>query len=214
MFEKEKITPLDVAWVMAVKESAEFFYQDMCKSMLFDNVQQLRNHLMNLTHKEQGFFIECGVCGGNSINAMADILTKLGSNNKFVGFDSFHGLCEDWTGTPYTANAVTRNGNLPEVRSNVELIPGRVETTIPAFFQNRARNISFLHLDMDTYSPTLFVLEHLRPKLVKGSVILFDELYGYPGWKNHEWRALNEVFDREEYKFIGFSSVAAAIRLL
>ena len=38
-------------------------------------------------------------------------------------------------------------------------------------------------MDMDTYNPTKFTLEKLKPYLVKNAIILFDELYNYPGWK-------------------------------
>ena len=39
----------------------------------------------------------------------------------------------------------------------------------------------------------------------KGSIIVFDELYNYPGWSVGEYKALTEVFDEKEYEFLVFS---------
>ena len=33
----------------------------------------------------------------------------------------------------------------------------------------------------------------------------FDELYNYPGWKNGEYKALEQTFNENEYKFKAFS---------
>ena len=66
---------------------------------------------------------------------------------------------------------------------------------------------------MDNYAPTKHVLTHIKSKLKKGSIIIFDEFYGYPNWKNHEFKALQETFEREKYDYIGFSSRQAVIKI-
>jgi len=48
-------------------------------------------------------------------------------------------------------------------------------------------------------------IEKIKPYLIDKSIILFDELYNFPGWDVGEYKALTEVFDSEEYKFIAFS---------
>ena len=58
---------------------------------------------------------------------------------------------------------------------------------------------------MDTYSPTKYTLEKLKPYLVKGATIIFDELYNYPGWKEGEYKALKEVYQDDEYNFLAFN---------
>ena len=52
--------------------------------------------------------------------------------------------------------------------------------------------ISMLHLDMDVYDPTVAVLEALEPRLVAGSILVFDELTApfFPG----EARAVLDTF--------------------
>ena len=70
-------------------------------------------------------------------------------------------------------------------------------------------------MDMDTYNPTKFTLEKLKPYLVKDAVILFDELYNYPGWRNGEYKALMEVFKEDEFKYRAFviNNVRCAIQI-
>ena len=73
--------------------------------------------------------------------------------------------------------------------------------------------VAFAHLDLDTYTPTRFVLAALRPRLVPGSVLVFDGLYGYPGWREHEYRALREVLGEKGYAFLAFSEQAVALEI-
>ena len=55
---------------------------------------------------------------------------------------------------------------------------------------------------MDVYPPTRFALEHVAPRLQSGSLLLFDEFHGYPGWKDHEFRVLNEVLAPADFRHI------------
>ena len=47
-----------------------------------------------------------------------------------------------------------------------------------------------------------------------GAIILFDQLYNYPGWKEGEYKALKENFNDNEYEYIAFTdSNQVAIRI-
>ena len=48
-------------------------------------------------------------------------------------------------------------------------------------------------MDVDTYETTKFVLETIKPHLINGAIILFDELYNFEGWDVGEYKALTEV---------------------
>jgi hypothetical protein len=50
-----------------------------------------------------------------------------------------------------------------------------------------------MHVDCDLYSSTKSVLNALGAQLVPGSVIVFDEYWNYPGWRQHEHRAFQEL---------------------
>ncbi len=61
---------------------------------------------------------------------------------------------------------------------NFELIKGDVFKTLKPFLntKNSAR-FAFIHLDLDCYEPTKFVLDNIFSRLVKGAIILVDD-YG------------------------------------
>jgi hypothetical protein len=40
------------------------------------------------------------------------------------------------------------------------------------------------------------VLEQVGPRLLPGSVVIFDEFFNYPGWQKHEFRAWQEYLER------------------
>jgi hypothetical protein len=59
---------------------------------------------------------------------------------------------------------------------NFELIKGDVKKTIPNLIKQQPHlKISLLHLDMDIYEPTKFVLNKLFSYVVKGGIILIDD---------------------------------------
>ena len=56
--------------------------------------------------------------------------------------------------------------------------------------------IMLLHLDADTFKPTSFVLEQLINNIKAGTIIIFDEYFGYPGWWLHEHKAFTEIVEK------------------
>ena len=108
--------------------------------------------------------------------------------------------------------ALTKN---PKVSKNVKIIKGKVQDTLDNFLKkNKNSKIIFTHMDMDTYTPTKYVLKKIKPLLTKGSIILFDEFYGFPNWKSNEYKAFTEVFDENEYKYFAFGNRQVAIEIL
>ena len=106
-----------------------------------------------------------------------------------------------WSHYPY----FDLNGKLPELNSNIKPVIGWVDDTLDDFLKKHNPKINFVHMDMDTYSPTKFTLEKIKPYLVKGSVIVFDELYQYIGWEEGEYKALYEVFNEDEFSYLAFN---------
>ncbi len=66
--------------------------------------------------------------------------------------------------------------------------------------------INFLHMDLDTYPSTKYVLKKIKKYLLNDAIILFDELYNMEGWKVGEFKALTEEFKKKEYRYLAFSS--------
>jgi hypothetical protein len=52
------------------------------------------------------------------------------------------------------------------------------------------------------------VLRHVGPRLRPGSVIVFDEYFGYPGWQEHEYRAWQEYAAEAglRFRYEGYTS--------
>ncbi len=202
-------SPVQLVWDRAVEDSADFMEGHLGGSLLFKEREQIWDYALGRAGFD-GLHIECGVFQGVSVNYFAHRRPEL----CFYGFDSFEGLGEDWSGHHKKKGSFSLDGKIPAVRGNVTLVKGWVDDTFPPFLADMGRKISFLHIDTDTYTPALVVLKAARPYLTPGSIILFDELLGYPNWRNGEFRALGEVFSEDEYRYIGFCNTQAAIEIV
>ncbi|MBD2864789.1 hypothetical protein IDH45_22670 [Paenibacillus sp. IB182363] len=70
-------------------------------------------------------------------------------------------------------------------------------------------------MDCDIYSSTVTIFENLHRFLGSGSVIIFDEYFNYPNWKEHEYKAFKEYCEKYNvlYKYFasGMQQVAVVI---
>lgn len=211
-----RASPIDLLIDDSIRDSFETFREQMTKAMLFPEKRGIRKYCLKQAADRtgcDGLFVEFGVWKGVGVNLFAKLLGKQGT---VWGFDSFEGLEEDWTGHAKGGQAgrFTLNGHLPEVEPNVKLVKGWVQDTVPGWLQDHPdQKIALASLDLDTYTPTRFVLDALRPRLDVGSILLFDELYGYPGWRHHEWKALQESLPEDCYRFIAFSQQSVGIEI-
>ncbi len=131
---------------------------------------------MKLQHKPDTLWLEFGVAGGGTINYISQF-----TKDKVYGFDSFEGLPETWR-DGFEKGAFNRNGELPQVNSNVELIKGWFSDTLPDFIKAHNKKVSFLHLDADLYSSTKYILNTLKDYIDTDCIVVFDELVNYPGF--------------------------------
>jgi len=123
-------------------------------------------------------FLEFGVFEGTSIKYWAKIHQHLES--KFVGFDTFTGLPEDWLATPLHTHDNTEydaGGIIPKVSDErISFVKGLFQETLGEFankFNPTSRLI--IHSDSDLYSSTLFVLSKLDKYIIPGTIVIFDE---------------------------------------
>lgn len=145
--------------------------------------------------KNEGLWLEFGVCSGRTINLISECTEQI-----VYGFDSFYGLPEDWENHQKKGTYST-DGNLPSVRPNVELVVGLFEDTLDKFLENHKDPVAYLHLDADLYSSTKFVLDKLCDRIVKGTVVSFDEVYNYPEYLDHEIKAWVEFCNENKISF-------------
>ena len=65
---------------------------------------------------------------------------------------------------------------------NFELIKGDILKTIPNFIKDKdSTKIALLHLDMDVYEPTKYVINKLFEKMSSNGIILIDDYSAFPG---------------------------------
>ncbi len=149
-----------------------------------------------------GLICEFGVFKGKSINHLARKL----SPRIVHGFDSFEGLPEHWR-AGFEKGAFTTA--VPRVKGNVRLHKGLFENSLPEFVKSLPEpNAALLHVDCDLYSSTRTIFQWLGETISAGTIVLFDEYFNYPGWKQHEWRALQEfcVATRRTYEYLAYNS--------
>ncbi len=63
---------------------------------------------------------------------------------------------------------------------NENIIEGFYESSLTTNLQGTMPKVGMVHIDVDLYSSTALVLEFLKPLMVEGTVILFDDWYCFP----------------------------------
>lgn len=164
------------------------------------------------------YYLEFGVNSGYTINFFSNY------THKIYGFDFFKGLSEDWKGflrmddmsVFFTKGHFDRAGLPPKVNDNVELVIGKIQDTLLSFLKKNKPLINFIHMDVDTYETTKFILHQTKPYMQKNSIIAFDEIYNFAGWEVGEYKALTQVYNQNEYKFVYFCTNGwqAAIQII
>lgn len=169
----------------------------------------------------QGSIVDCGINAGQSLFTFAklsSILEPYNFTRKIYGFDSFEGFPEIDGNEKYSKSVLMRKGGasytdhkniteaikiydsdraVPHIQK-IEIIKGDINNTLPLFLEQHPElMISLLNVDMDNYSPTKTILKDLYPLVVKGGVVIFDEINNefYQG----ETIALKEVLGLDHY---------------
>lgn len=152
-------------------------------------------------------YLEFGVYKGETVKYFAEI--NKDPNSKFVGFDTFTGLPEDWISSIRTVKRATfdTGGEAPHSEDvRISFVKGLFQDTLPGFLKRyKPTGQLIINNDSDLYSSTLFVLTYANDILVPGTIIIFDEFYSVL----HEFRAFEDycVSYRRSYE-----AVAAADR--
>lgn len=150
-----------------------------------------------------GLIMEFGVFNGTSVNHIADQVRP----HKVYGFDSFKGLPRGWYKVRKGYFALPEP---PTVRDNVELVVGLFEDTLPLFLSEHPEPASLIHVDCDLYDSTKTVLDHLRERIVAGTIILFDEFDDYPAAHLHEFKAFSEFMQTSTLKHEYIAQLASS----
>ena len=147
-----------------------------------------------------GVVMEFGVRWGQTLavlSALRGIFEPFNRHRKIIGFDTFAGFrgtgaedgerCKTVDGSfsvtegheNYLDQLLTIEDALNPIPhlKKFELVKGDALQTIPAYMQRHPETIVSLAIfDFDIYKPTRAALEAIKPHLMKGSVLVFDEL--------------------------------------
>jgi hypothetical protein len=219
--EIRKISLIDELYRVSARESADYIYTKMPNAVIYRTKEELWTSLFE-QHHIAGLYLEFGVAKGKSIRYLDFLIRKkfLPHNEDNIlihGFDSFVGLQEDWAGSiGALKGAFTLGGEIPRVPKTIKLHKGYFEQTLPPFLTQQEKPISFIHLDADTYRSTKYVLNQTVSRFRVGTILIFDEYLVYPGWKNGEYMAWQELVKdfAIEYSYLGVAETGSTSMII
>lgn len=179
-----------------------------------------RNAIFSEILQIHGSVLDFGLYRGSSFFTwlqLSAIYEPYNHIRKVVGFDSFGGfsdLSEEDSGATDSALLLKKTGGMAydgaqEITNGIELfdmnrpvghvekgkvITGELPASCQAYFDEHPETIvSLANFGLGLFKPTLELLKLIKPRLVKGSVVVFEDLNQatWPG----ETKALLEVFD-------------------
>lgn len=171
-----------------------------------------------------GVICEFGVQWGgilSTLQSLRGIYEPYNHQRKIFGFDTFSGFSSitkedggDHQEGDYSVDKgyeeelheimmiQEQQSPLPHIQRTF-LIKGDASVTVNEWLEeNPAAVIGMAIFDMDVYKPTKDVLEAIKPRLFKGSVLVFDE-FGMKEWPG-ETIAVNEVLGINNLEFKHF----------
>lgn len=186
----------------AAVETYDFIDQVMPLAMFAANqwsiIESKKDRIMAL----DGHILDLGVFKGGSTRMLA----KTFPHKTIHGFDSFDGLPEDWSHAIKGTFGDVK-GLLPDMPPNVKLYKGWFDDTLPVWFEeHKMQPISLLRVDCDIYSSTKTIFDVVGSLVRSGTCIVLDELIGYRGFKDHEYKAFSEFQQRTglEFEYVAF----------
>ncbi len=184
------------------------------------------NHMYEQIVDVMGVVMEFGTRWGPNLGqfvALRGIYEPFNRHRKIIGFDTFAGFpkidAEDGSSDMMEVGHLTvpsnyktylektlelqeRDNPLAHIKK-FELCEGDATITLPKYLADNPETIIALaYFDFDVYHPTKICLEAIKPRLVRGSILGFDELNDpdSPG----ETSALMEVFGLNNIKLKRF----------
>jgi tetratricopeptide (TPR) repeat protein len=159
--------------------------------------------------KIKGSVLEFGVRHANSTRQLATL-----AKQDVHGFDSFEGIPEDWHDE--SRGSYSTRGVIPKVPNNIHLHAGWFDVTLPKFLETNNEKVRLINIDCDIYSSTKTVLDLLAPRIMAGTVIIFDEYIGNQHWREDEFKAFQEavITYAWKYKYLSFSFFTKQVALM
>jgi len=202
-----------------LETSKQYKYSD--EQLKFVHILECINYLKVAGYKNNlpQVYFEFGCHSGRTFSSAVNAANYLGLEEaNFFAFDSFKGLPktkenedgifqegEYSTGVQEFKRIVKKNTGL--ILNNENIIEGFYSDSLSDSLQAKMPKVGIVHIDVDLYSSTVDVLKFIKPLIVKGSILIFDDWYCFPaGEAKGERLALeeflleNDEFSVEEWK--------------
>ena len=161
---------------------------DIIKDLRYRHYYVYYSSLLAFNNTSSKNIVECGVCDGLTVFFCMSLYSK-NKNSKFYLYDSWSAMRAKELikkdekiniGRYDNLDIENTKRNLTEFKDKIVYNKG----FIPDIFHkaNNPKNISWLHIDLNSSMPTLESLNFFYPKLEKNGVILFDD-YGGVGYE-------------------------------
>jgi hypothetical protein len=168
--------------------------QKLVPLLRVDRTRQLFDLIIEQVADQDVLYLEFGVFRGDSMRYWSRRLRN--PHAKLHGFDSFEGLPEAWNIDSPQGHFST-NGAIPMIEDpRVRFYKGWFNETLPGY-QVLPHERLALDMDADLYSSTIYVLKTLKPFIVPGTYIYFDEFAD----KQNELRAFSEFVVDTKMRF-------------
>lgn len=152
--------------------------------------RSLLAHCIRQADPALGWAVEFGTGSGETTRMIAAVLPV-------ISFDSFQGLPEDWR-EDFPAGKFSEF-TMPTDIAGATIVPGWFVDTVPGY--DFPDTLSLVHLDADLYSSTNIALHAVANHLAPGTILVFDEFFGYEGSGAHEEKAFREFIDWTGYTY-------------
>ena len=171
------------------------------KVKAFPDRKEMHRYLASqyISPDEKIHYMEFGVFWGQTYRIWVE-----GNKNpetKFVGFDTFTGLPEDWGSEK--KGSYSAQGKLPDIHDpRSEWQVGLIQDTLPHYVRRISREEKkVIHIDVDLYNASLITLIHLQPYLRRGDIIIFDDFFTFTK-TTHEFKAFCDFVElfKADYK--------------
>lgn len=205
-----RIHPVRERALRALADTVDYIDVRMPDAVGFETQKDVTEYALKQV-SVKGHYLEFGVFTGGTIRFMA----KRVGGTVIHGFDSFEGLPEDWGGFQLGKSAFDVGGRLPRVPENVKLYRGWFNQSLPPWCAENPGPIAFMHIDCDLYSSTKIIFDLLGERLQQGTIILFDEYFNYANWRNHEFKAFQELVSERKlkYTYLAYARQQVAVRI-
>lgn len=127
-----------------------------------------------------GEFLALGVGSGKAVNFLAALNPKE---------------------TIYCFDVMTEKEEVAPFLPNVHLDIGTFKQTLPSFILEtlQGKSVAFVFINCSSYESTKEAFHYLKGAIADQTILVFDEFYNFPGFRQQEMQALEEFLEENNF---------------